>query len=214
VARHNFKRKEEPVKPPRGPVKRDQKLTRAQRAIKWCEKYLFIPEGKYGGRPLKMAQFMKDDFYAIYDNPAVTRTAIISRGRKNAKTMEAAMIMLLHLVGPEAKQNSSLFSAAQSRDQAALIFNLAAKMVRLSPDLSEVVTIRDTAKQLLCPERGTIYRALSAETSTAFGLSPSLIIHDELGQRRAITMGYAAFPAFFLYLAWAPVRILPCLSIC
>lgn len=52
----------------------------------------------------------------------------------------------------------------------------------MSPDLSGVVIVRDTAKQLFCEELGTLYRALSAEASTAYGLSPVLIIHDELGQ--------------------------------
>ena len=44
-----------------------------------------------------------------------------------------------------------------------MLFNLAAKIVRLSPDLDEVVTIRDTLKELHCLELGTRYRALSAE---------------------------------------------------
>jgi phage terminase large subunit-like protein len=57
-------------------------------------------------------------------------------------------------------------------------------MVRLSPVLSASVTIRDTVKELLCPEMGTRYRALSAEAATNFGLSPSFIVHDELGQVR------------------------------
>ncbi len=160
------------------------KLTRAERNIAWCEKFIRIPEGKFVGQPLKMAGFMKDDFRAIYDNPAGTRRAIISRGRKNAKTTESAMILLLHLCGPEAQPNSQLFSAAQSRDQAAVLFALAAKMVRLSPELNGVVTVRDTAKQLFCGDLGTLYRALSAEASTAYGLSPALTIHDELGQVR------------------------------
>lgn len=129
-----------------------------------------------------MAGYMQDDFRAIYDNPNGTRRAIISRGRKNAKTTESAMILLLHLCGPEARPNSQLFSAAQSREQASILFSLAAKMIRLSPDLSAVTVIRDTAKQLACPELGTLYRALSADASTAYGLSPALIVHDELGQ--------------------------------
>src|SRR5882672_1843835 len=129
-----------------------------------------------------MADFMREDFRAIYDNPAGTRRAIISRGRKNAKTTESAMILLLHLCGPEARQNSQLFSAAQSLDQAAILFSLAAKMVRLSIELSSCVVIRDTIKQLFCPDLGTLYRALSAEKKTAFGISPTLIVHDELGQ--------------------------------
>jgi phage terminase large subunit-like protein len=156
--------------------------SRAERNIEWCEKHLRLPEGKFVGQALKMADFMKDDFRAIYDNPNGTRRAIISRGRKNAKTTESAMILLLHLCGPEAKENSQLFSAAQSREQAAVLFALAAKMVRMSPDLAAFVTVRDTAKQLFCAELGTLYRALSAEASTAFGLSPVLTIHDEIGQ--------------------------------
>lgn len=156
--------------------------TRAERNIKWVERYCRIPEGKFVGQPLKMAPFMKDDFRAIYDNPAGTRRAILSRGRKNAKTVEAALILLLHLCGPEAKPNSQLNSAAQSRDQAAVLFSLAAKIVRLNPVLNGAVIVRDTAKQLGCPGRGTLYRALSADATTAYGLSPALCVHDELGQ--------------------------------
>lgn len=159
-------------------------MSRAERNIAWCERFIRIPEGKFVGQPLKMAEFMREDFRAIYDNPNGTRRAIISRGRKNAKTTESAMILLLHLVGPEAKPNAQLYSAAQSREQASILFSLAAKMCRLSPDLSANVGIRDTAKQLYCQELGTLYRALSADATTAYGLSPVLTIHDELGQVR------------------------------
>lgn len=157
---------------------------RSKRNIAWIESYCRIPEGKFVGQPLKLAPFMKEDFRAIYDNPRGTRRAIISRGRKNAKTVEAALILLLHLCGPEARHNSQLNSTAQSRDQAAILFTLAAKIVRLSPELHDVVVIRDTAKQLACPELGTLYRALSADATTAYGLSPALTVHDELGQVR------------------------------
>lgn len=146
-----------------------------------------VPEGAHVGKPLKVAPYMREDFEAIYDNPAGTRRAIISRGRKNAKTTESGLILLLHLCGPEARPNSQLFSAAQSREQAAILFSLAAKMIRLSPDLSSVTTIRDTAKQIACGELGTLYRALSAEASTAYGLSPILTVHDELGQVKGPT---------------------------
>lgn len=170
--------------PTSGARRTDRKVSRAERNIAWVEEFCRIPEGRFVGRPLKMAPFMKDDFRAIYDNPDGTRRAIISRGRKNAKTTESALILLLHLCGPEHKLNSQLFSTAQSREQAAVLFVLAAKMVRMSAALNDVVVVRDTAKQLVCPELGTLYRALSAEASTAFGLSPALTVHDELGQVR------------------------------
>lgn len=165
-------------------VKRAVALSRAERNIAWIERHCKIPEGKHVGKPLKVAQFMRDDFSAIYNNVHGTRRAIISRARKNAKTVEAALIVLLHLAGPEAKVNSQLYSAAQSRDQASLLFNLASKMVRLSPTLRDFITIRESAKSLSCDELGSVYRALSADAPTAFGLSAALLVHDELGQVR------------------------------
>lgn len=139
------------------------------------------------GKPVVLRAWQRDVLRQIYDNPHGTRRAIISFGRKNGKTALSAFILLLHLVGPESRPNSQLFSAAQSRDQAAVLFALAAKIVRQSPDLSAAIGIRDTAKNLYSPERGTLYRALSAEASTAYGLSPVLVVHDELGQVKGPT---------------------------
>lgn len=159
--------------------------SRADRNIRWIEEFCHVPEGKDVGKPLKLRGWQKDEIRRIYDNPnALTRTAILSFGRKNGKTALAALLLLVHLCGPEARPNSQLYSAAMSRDQAAVLFGLAAKIVRMSPDLSRYVTIRDTAKQLYCEELGTLYRALSADAPTAYGLSPVFVVHDELGQVR------------------------------
>lgn len=153
---------------------------RGARNIAWIEAHCRVPEGRLVGQPFKLRPWQRREIRRIYDTP--TRRAIISFGRKNGKTALAAVLTLLHLVGPEARPNSQLFSAAQSRDQAAVLFALAAKIVRMSPDLRDYVGVRDTAKQLYCGELGTLYRALSAEASTAYGLSPVFVVHDELGQ--------------------------------
>lgn len=163
-------------------VRRQVKLTRGQRNIAWIEATLNVPEGALVGQPMKMRPWQRKIIRGIYDTP--TRRAIISFGRKNGKTALSACLLLLHLCGPEAKANSQLYSAAQSREQASILFSLAAKMVRMSPDLSQYIVVRDTAKQLACAELGTLYRALSAEASTAYGLSPAFVVHDELGQVR------------------------------
>jgi phage terminase large subunit-like protein len=161
-------------------------VTRGGRNIAWIEKWLKIPEGRDVGKPVRLRKWQKDEIRKIYDNPAGTRRAILSFGRKNGKTALAAFLLLLHLCGPEARPNSQLYSAAQSREQAAVLFALAAKMVRMNPGLDinrgGFVGIRDSGKQLYCPELGTLYRALSADASTAYGLSPVFIVHDELGQ--------------------------------
>src|SRR5215475_13870641 len=154
--------------------------------IEFIETVCFVPEGRLVGKKLKLFDWQKDLIRLIYDNPHGTRRAIISMGRKNAKTSLAACLLLAHLCGPPAKSkpNSQLYSAAQSRDQAGIIFSLAAKMVRINPALARIVTIQETAKSLVCTELGTRYRALSADATTAYGLSPQLVIHDELGQVR------------------------------
>lgn len=161
-----------------------RKLSRAERNIRWIESHCRVPEGRHVGRPVVLREWQRVEIRKIYDNPAGTRRALVSFGRKNGKTALAAMLLLLHLVGPEARPNSQLYSAAQSRDQAAILFSLAAKMVRMSPDLSQYVVPRDTAKELFCAELGTLYKALSAEAGTKYGLSPTFIVHDELGQVR------------------------------
>jgi phage terminase large subunit-like protein len=90
---------------------------------------------------------------------------------------------LLHLCGPESVENTQLPSTAQSKEQAAVLFKLAAKIVRMSPTLAPpLLVVRDTVKEIYCPARGTLYKALSAEASTAHGQSPIFAVHDELGQ--------------------------------
>lgn len=153
---------------------------RTKRNIAWIHDNLFVPDGQFVGQRVQLSKAQIEWLEMIYGSP--TRMFICSIPRKSGKTTTCAMIVLLHLVGPEYVHNGQLFSAAQSRDQAGILFSLAAKMVRLSPELSAYVGVRDTAKQLYCQELGTLYRALSADASTAYGLSPCLVIHDELGQ--------------------------------
>ncbi len=159
-------------------------MTLGERIIRWIETTCRVPEGALIGQPVVLSQFQKREIKRIYDNPATTRRAILSFGRKNGKTALSAFLLLAHLAGPIAQQNSELYSTAQSREQAAQIFLYAGKTVRMSPMLSAVIIVKDGAKELICPELGTRYRALSAEASTAYGLSPIFTVHDELGQVR------------------------------
>jgi phage terminase large subunit-like protein len=164
------------------PPRAKRKATRAENNIRWVEKYCRIPDGKDVGKAVRLRPWQKRLLKRIYDNPAGTRRAIISFGKKNAKTTFAAFLLLLHLCGPEARRNSQLNSGANSKEQAAVLYKLAAKIVRMSPELASVVVPRDTIKELFCPDLGTLYKALSAEAATAHGLSPVFIVHDELGQ--------------------------------
>ena len=157
-------------------------MTRGERVCAFVELYVRIPEGAHVGQPLILAGFQRKFILDIYDNPVGTRRAYLSMARKNAKTATIACLVLAHLVGPEAKQNSQIVSGAMSREQAALVFNLAAKMVQLSAELSKLVRIIPSGKRLIGLALNVEYKALAAEGSTAHGLSPVLAILDEVGQ--------------------------------
>ena len=79
------------------------KLTRGARNIAWIERYCRIPEGRDAGEAVRLRPWQKRIIRSIYDTP--TRTAIISFGRKNAKTTLSAFLLCLHLAGPEAAAN-------------------------------------------------------------------------------------------------------------
>ena len=159
-------------------------MTRAEKVIAFIERHCVTPEGALVGKPIVLAEFQKRFLRAIYNNPHGTRRALLSIARKNGKSVLCSGILLASLVGPEAKQNSQIVCGAMSRDQAALIFNAASKMVQLSPVLSQIVRIVPSGKRLIGLPLNTEFRALAADGKTAAGLSPVLCLIDEIGQIR------------------------------
>lgn len=159
-------------------------MTRSEEVIAFIEQYILIPEGRAVGRPMILMDWQRDWMRRVFDNPHGTRRAILSVGRKNSKSTLVAAILLAYIVGPLATQNAQAYSAAQSREQASLVFALMSKMVRMNPDLASHVVVRDSAKELLCTLTGVRFRALSADAATAMGTSPAVFVYDEIGQVR------------------------------
>lgn len=157
-------------------------LTRAERAMKFAETYLLVPEGELVGQPLCLDIFQEAFFYAVYDNPHHTREAFLSMARKNAKTGTIAIILLVHIAGPEAVQNSRIVSGALSREQASEVFNYAAKMIRQSEVLSRRCRIVDSGSRIIGVSKNVEYKALSADAKNNHGKGPILAILDEVGQ--------------------------------
>lgn len=159
-----------------------KKLDRADKVIAFIGKYCMVPEGDLVGQPIKLMPFQEKFIRDVYSNPYGTHTAILSIGRKNAKTTLIACLLLAHVCGPEAIQGSQIVSGARSKDQAAVVFELASKIVSASPALSNLVRIQPSGKRLVGLSKNVLYRALSAEGKTAMGLSPVVVILDEVGQ--------------------------------
>ena len=159
-------------------------MTRGEAVCAFIEEFCRAPEGVHVGKRLKLEPFQRQFILATYDNPHVTRRAFLSIARKNGKTALIASILLAHIAGPEAVRNSQIVSGALSREQAAVVFSLAAKMVRMDERLSRVCIIHPSAKAITGLVRNVEYKASSAEAKTAHGGSPVLAILDEVGQIR------------------------------
>lgn len=96
--------------------------------------------------------------------------------RKNGKTGLVAPIALYGLMLEG--QGAEVYSCAADRDQAKLVFGAAKRTVDLVPELGERLrTYRDAIED---PVTGSVYRALSSEAYTKEGLSPTLVLADEL----------------------------------
>ena len=157
-------------------------LSEGEKVCRFIERYCHVPEGALVGSTIELAPFQREFIKAVYDNPAGTRRGYLSMARKNAKTTTIACLLLAHLVGPQAQPNSQIVSGARSRDQAALVFDLACKIIRQSPDLEQIIRIIPSSKKLYGLPRNVEFKALAAEGKTAHGLSPVLAILDEVGQ--------------------------------
>lgn len=157
-------------------------MTRGEKVIKFIQSFCRVPEGAHVGKNIVLEDFQKEFILAVYDNPYRTREAILSMARKNGKTSLIACLLLVHLVGTEAIQNSQIASGAMSKDNAGLVFKLAVKMINLNPDLKRLIRIVPSLKQLYGLPMNVEYQALAKDGRTNMGGSPVLLILDETGQ--------------------------------
>ncbi len=161
---------------------------RARRVVQFIER-LIVPSGLGAGGPLRLRPWQQAFFRDVYEpkqrsGRRVVRRAVLSVGRKNGKSALTAALVLAHLVGPEAIRNGEIYSAATEREQAAIVFKIAAQMVRADRELLALIKIVDSTKTMVCMHNGSVYRAISAEAGTKHGLNPSVVIYDELAQAR------------------------------
>ena len=168
---------------------------RVKRIFQFAEQ-LRVPSGKGEGKPVKLRPFEKKFIRDIYgptnkDGKRIVRRAILSMGRKNGKSFITAALALVNLVGPESVRNGEIYSAANERDQAAIVFRYAAQIVRADPELEAMVKIVDSTKTMLNFQNGSIYRALSAEAGSKYGYNPTMVIFDELAQARNAELYHA-----------------------
>lgn len=167
------------------PVWMKPELTRAERVIAFMES-LPVTKGFGAGETFALMDWQKDWIHAIYgdedDGLRPVRTGLLSVARGNGKTVLCAGLCLAHLVGPEAEPRGECYSAAATRDQAALIFAEMEAIIYAVPWMAARLNVKRFGKAIEDMETGSVYRALASDGAAVHGLASSFVVCDELAQ--------------------------------
>lgn len=156
----------------------------AGRAVRFIEA-LPHTKGRWAGVPFKLMDWQRSDIVEPLfgmlrpDGTRQYRTAYIELPRKNGKSELAAAVALKLLVA-DGEQGAEIYGAACDRDQASLVFNVAAEMVRRKPQLNSRLRIIASQKRIIDPKTGSFYRAIPADVAGSHGFNASGVIFDEV----------------------------------
>jgi phage terminase large subunit-like protein len=140
-------------------------------------------KGKFAGQRFNLrpwqVRLIKQLFKKRPDGRRQYRTCLLMVPRKNGKTTIAAAIALYGLLA-DGEAGAEVYSAAADRDQASLVFGIAAQMIRNDQALDEACYIVESQKRIVHASTGSVYRAVSADAYSKHGFNASMVIYDEL----------------------------------
>ena len=157
--------------------------SKADRAIAFIE-HLKFSKGKWSGKYFKLQQWQKDYISKLFgtvkdDGTRQYRQSIVFIPRKCGKTELGAAIALYMLLA-DGEKGAEVYSVAGDFQQASLVFNAAAQMVRTNVALTKLIRLNASTKNMTVKNTNSIYKVLSSEAGTKHGLSCSCCIFDEI----------------------------------
>jgi phage terminase large subunit-like protein len=159
-----------------------RKETKAQRAVRLINQ-LTHTKGPFAGQPFGLRPWQKSIVTKLFktrkDGLRQYRQCLLMLPRKNGKSEIAAALAIYFLLF-DGEIGGEVYSAAADKDQAALVFNVAAQMLRNDPELEAQCEFIDSQKRIVHRKSGSFYRAISAEAYSKHGFNASAIIYDEL----------------------------------
>lgn len=141
-------------------------------------------KGTWAGKKFELIdwqeQIIRDLFGILKPNGyRQFNTAYIEIPKKNGKSELAAAIALLLTCG-DGEQRAEVYGAAADRQQASIVFDVAADMVRMCPALNKRVKILASQKRLIYEPTNSFYQVLSAEAYSKHGFNVHGVVFDEL----------------------------------
>ena len=158
-------------------------LSGSERVLTFFRSFLMHSNGQYRGKPFDPLPFQQDIIRSIFDPRLAdgrrkVREALLMLPRKCGKTTLSAGLGLYALYDGE--QGGQVVVAANSREQASLLFNAAADAVEQHPILRGRSIVSRSQKRITDRVSRSTFRAIAAESGTAHGLDLTCWIYDEL----------------------------------
>ena len=97
---------------------------------------------------------------------------------------ELAAAIALYMLCADGEQRAEVYGAAVDRQQASLVYSVAADMIRLSPALMKRCKILDSRKRIVYLPTNSIYQVLSSDADRAHGVSAHAVIVDEIHNQK------------------------------
>ena len=141
-------------------------------------------KGKWAGKKFELIdwqeQIVRDLFGTIKENGyRQFNQAYIEIPKKQGKSELAAAVALLLTCG-DGEERAEVYGCASDRQQAAIVFDVAADMVRMCPALSKRVKILASQKRIIYLPTNSFYQVLSSEAYSKHGFNIHGVVYDEL----------------------------------
>ena len=141
-------------------------------------------KGTWAGKPFELIdwqeQIIRDIFGTIKPNGyRQFNTAYIEIPKKQGKSELAAAVALLLTCG-DGEERAEVYGCAADRQQASIVFEVAADMVRMCPALNKRVKILASQKRIVYLPTNSFYQVLSAEAYSKHGFNIHGVVFDEL----------------------------------
>ena len=157
---------------------------KADRAVRFIEN-LCHTKGKWAGHRFWLLpwqeRIIRDVFGVVDDNGyRQFRTAYVEIPKKNGKS-ELAAAIALYLLYADHEPSAEVYGAAADRQQASIVFDVARRMVEMSPALLKRSKIMSAGKRLVNYSNAGFYQVLSAEVGC---VAPETIIQLKDGSMK------------------------------
>src|SRR5436853_5985111 len=134
---------------------------KADRATKFIEDQLTHGIGHHAGTPFLLRDWQRKIIRDIFgnvdeDGNRLIRTVYIEIPKKQGKSALAAAVAL-KLLYADGESGAEIYGAAADRQQASIVFDVAASMVRRNNQLLSRSKIVDSTKRIVVPQMSSFY---------------------------------------------------------